>query len=29
LGSEQITAETLNACGYVSPSDRTKNAARV
>lgn len=28
-GHEQITAEVLNACGYVSPSDRTRQAARV
>lgn len=28
-GHEQITAEMLNACGYVSPSDRTRQAARV
>lgn len=28
-GQEQITAEVLNACGYVSPSERTKQAARV
>ena len=26
---EQITVEVLNACGYVSPGDRTKLAARV
>jgi hypothetical protein len=28
-GQEQITAEVLNACGYVSPSDRTRQASRV
>ena len=28
-GSEQITTETLNACGNISPSDRTKQASRV
>lgn len=28
-GGEQITADVLNACGYVSPSDRTRQAARV
>ena len=28
-GSEQINAEVLNAYGYVSPTDRTKWAARV
>ncbi|MDO9268862.1 MAG: TniB family NTP-binding protein [Methylobacter sp.] len=28
-GHEQITADILNACGYVSPSDRTQQAARV
>lgn len=27
-GGEQITVEVLNACGYVSPSDRTQQAAR-
>ena len=26
-GQEQITADILNACGYVSPSDRKKQAA--
>lgn len=28
-GHEEITADILNACGYVSPSDRTQQAARV
>ena len=28
-GGERITAEVLNACGYVAPSDRTRQAARV
>jgi len=28
-GIEQITADVLNACDYVSPSDRTKQAAWV
>jgi len=28
-GSERITADELNACGYVSPSDRTQMAARI
>ncbi|MDH0334626.1 TniB family NTP-binding protein [Metapseudomonas otitidis] len=28
-GQEHITTDVLNACGYVSPSDRTKQAARV
>jgi len=28
-GGEQINPEVLNACGYVSPSDRTQRAARV
>ncbi|WP_043611793.1 TniB family NTP-binding protein [Chromobacterium violaceum] len=28
-GEEQLTAETLNACGYISPSDRTRLAAHV
>ncbi|SHN23205.1 TniB protein [Pseudomonas asturiensis] len=28
-GQEKITAEILNVCGYVSPSERTKQAARV
>lgn len=28
-GDEQITPDVLNACGYVSPSDRTRQAARV
>jgi len=28
-GQEQITTDVLNSCGYVSPSDRTKQAARV
>lgn len=28
-GHEQITADILNACGYVPPSDRTQQAARV
>lgn len=28
-GDEQITSDVLNACGYVSPSDRTRQAARV
>ncbi|UVA79983.1 TniB family NTP-binding protein [Pandoraea commovens] len=27
-GCEQISAEVLNACGYVAPSDRTRQAAR-
>lgn len=27
-GGEQIDTEVLNACGYVSPSDRTQQAAR-
>lgn len=28
-GGEQITVDVLNVCGYVSPSDRTRQAARV
>lgn len=28
-GAESITPEILNACGYVSPSDRTKEASRL
>lgn len=28
-GHEQISADALNACGYVSPSDRTRLASRV
>jgi hypothetical protein len=28
-GSEQITAEVLNDCMYISPSDRTRLAARI